>query len=198
MASQEDARTRALEEQALRAHGLLGRSGPYGNSLFAFEYELLPLEAKDTIELIARGGPFPYSEDGGLYGNRSRDLPGETTLYREFTVLTPADPHVQTRLRRDGKPHRGRRRIVAKANGLLFFTLVHYDRVQGVVNTPEHAQAVSALDEQWRNGFYLITGMKPSLRHRVSQGLLKIHNSRLPAVVGTGGQAQGLPGHSSG
>jgi hypothetical protein len=89
MHAQEEARTRELEEQALRAHGILGRSGPYGSSLFAFEYELLPLEAKNTIELIARGGPFPYPEDGNLYQNRSRDLPGSVvTQYREFTVLT--------------------------------------------------------------------------------------------------------------
>ena len=160
----------AVEELALRQHGILGRSGPYGNTLHAFGYERLPPEAKQVIEHIAAGGPFLYPDhDGKLYGNRSFDLPGQAE-HREFTVPTP------------GVRTRGKRRIVARANGLLFFTACHYDRVNGQVGTAEHESKILAVDEHWRNGFYIITGMSILLRPRIIASLKRIHDSRLPAL----------------
>ncbi len=61
----------------------------------------LPGEARATIALIQRGGPFPHPQDGQVFGNRERLLPArERGWYREYTVATP------------GLGHRGARRIV--------------------------------------------------------------------------------------
>ncbi|MGW0332489.1 ribonuclease domain-containing protein [Streptomyces sp. NPDC003011] len=64
-------------------------------------YSDLPSQAHDTLELIERGGPFPYSQDGTVFQNREGVLPGQTTgYYHEYTVITP------------GSSTRGARRIV--------------------------------------------------------------------------------------
>ena len=61
----------------------------------------LPAEARDTLEAIRRGGPFPYERDGVVFGNYERILPKQPRgYYREYTVKTP------------GVRHRGARRIV--------------------------------------------------------------------------------------
>ena len=161
----------AVEEKALREHGLLGRAGPYGNSLFAFEIELLPPEAKQVLELIAHGGPLPYpAHDGSLYGNRSGDLPGAAE-YREFTVPTP------------GATNRGKRRLVIRDNGLVFFTACHYDRVAGKAGSSQYAQSIGAVDEHWRNGFYVVTGMPAAQREKIAAAIKRLRQSRLPVLV---------------
>ncbi|MCC4594632.1 ribonuclease [Xanthomonas campestris pv. phormiicola] len=61
----------------------------------------LPPQARDTIALIQRGGPFPHRQDGSVFGNRENRLPSRPRgYYREYTVDTP------------GLEHRGTRRIV--------------------------------------------------------------------------------------
>ena len=61
----------------------------------------LPAEARQTDRLIRNGGPFPYSKDGTVFGNRERLLPRQSRgYYREYTVQTP------------GARDRGARRIV--------------------------------------------------------------------------------------
>lgn len=61
----------------------------------------LPAEAQQTQRLIHAGGPFPYSKDGTVFGNRERLLPRRARgFYREYTVPTP------------GSRDRGARRIV--------------------------------------------------------------------------------------
>ncbi len=61
----------------------------------------LPVEAQQTHRLILEGGPFPYSKDGTVFGNRERLLPAQPRgYYREYTVKTP------------GSRDRGARRIV--------------------------------------------------------------------------------------
>lgn len=61
----------------------------------------LPSEAQQTHRLIHAGGPFRYSKDGTIFGNRERLLPRrERGYYREYTVPTP------------GARNRGARRIV--------------------------------------------------------------------------------------
>ena len=61
----------------------------------------LPREAEQTLSLIARGGPFPHSRDGVVFGNRERLLPSRPRgYYLEYTVRTP------------GVRSRGARRIV--------------------------------------------------------------------------------------
>lgn len=77
--------------------------------------EQLPREARDTLLLIRQGGPFPYPQDGGVFGNRERRLPGRPPgYYREYTVRTP------------GAHDRGARRIIAGQDGDLWYTNDHY------------------------------------------------------------------------
>lgn len=61
----------------------------------------LPGEARETLQLIRKCGPFPYERDGVPFGNFERLLPArERGYYREYTVPTP------------GVKSRGARRIV--------------------------------------------------------------------------------------
>ncbi|MFI8347262.1 ribonuclease domain-containing protein [Streptomyces sp. NPDC085596] len=64
-------------------------------------YGSLPSQAHDTLDLIAQGGPYPYSQDGVVFQNREGVLPGQSSgYYHEYTVITP------------GESTRGARRIV--------------------------------------------------------------------------------------
>lgn len=79
----------------------------------------LPREARETIILIRRGGPFPYSKDGSVFGNREGQLPKmHRGHYTEYTVRTA------------GAPDRGARRIVAggdpRVSAELYYTADHY------------------------------------------------------------------------
>lgn len=76
----------------------------------------LPPEAAATVALIEGGGPFPYDQDGAIFENREGLLPTrERGFYHEYTVLTP------------GSDDRGARRIVAGADGEMYWTADHYD-----------------------------------------------------------------------
>lgn len=76
----------------------------------------LPPEARRTLDLVKKGGPFPYKKDGTTFGNRERRLPQrEHGYYREYTVPTP------------GAKDRGARRIVAGRNAEYYYTEDHYD-----------------------------------------------------------------------
>src|SRR5262245_51853736 len=75
----------------------------------------LPKEARQTIALIKKGGPFPYKRDGVVFGNFERLLPlYERGYYKEFTVPTP------------GSRDRGARRIILGKAGELYYTDDHY------------------------------------------------------------------------
>jgi len=75
----------------------------------------LPPEARETLALIQRGGPFPYARDGSEFHNREGLLPGRPRgYYREYTVTTP------------GARGRGGRRIVAGREGERYYTGDHY------------------------------------------------------------------------
>ncbi|MFF7637554.1 ribonuclease domain-containing protein [Kitasatospora sp. NPDC008050] len=75
----------------------------------------LPSQADDTLNLIAQGGPFPYSEDGETFQNREGVLPSESYgYYHEYTVVTP------------GAPTRGTRRIITGEDGSDYYTSDHY------------------------------------------------------------------------
>jgi ribonuclease T1 len=76
----------------------------------------LPGEARQTIALIRKGGPFPYERDGIVFGNFEKRLPEKDRgYYREYTVRTP------------GVKGRGARRIVAGKGGELYYTDDHYN-----------------------------------------------------------------------
>lgn len=81
----------------------------------------LPPEARQTLQLIKRGGPFPYARDGIPFGNREGLLPAQTrNYYREFTVPTP------------GLKHRGARRIIAGKARDYWYTENHYRSFQRI------------------------------------------------------------------
>jgi guanyl-specific ribonuclease Sa len=77
----------------------------------------LPGEARDTLALIRKGGPYPYRQDGVIFRNRERLLAQKPRdYYREYTVKTP------------GSRDRGARRIVAGGTppAEFFYTDDHY------------------------------------------------------------------------
>lgn len=60
------------------------------DSAAAVALSSLPSQAQATHRLILSGGPFPYSKDGTVFGNRERLLPAQARgYYREYTVKTP-------------------------------------------------------------------------------------------------------------
>ena len=76
----------------------------------------LPGEARQTIALIKKGGPYPYKKDGAAFGNFERRLPlHERGYYREFTVPSP------------GTRNRGARRIIQGKTGEFYYTDDHYE-----------------------------------------------------------------------
>ncbi|MEV7199427.1 ribonuclease domain-containing protein [Streptomyces griseoluteus] len=79
-------------------------------------YGSLPSQAYDTLDLIAQGGPYPYSQDGVVFQNREGVLPGQSSgYYHEYTVKTPGDPT------------RGARRIVTgQRTEEDYYTSDHY------------------------------------------------------------------------
>ena len=102
----------------------------------------LPAEARETLRLIKRGGPYPHDRDGVAFGNYEKLLPeAQRGHYREYTVSIP------------GLSHRGTRRIVvgcerqrpgAQSPGLLhlaycrdggefYYTADHYRTFRRVV-----------------------------------------------------------------
>ncbi len=79
----------------------------------------LPVQARRTLQLIRAGGPFPYTKDGTVFGNRERVLPRRARgYYTEYTVPTP------------GARNRGARRIVAggdpSRSNEYYYTDDHY------------------------------------------------------------------------
>jgi ribonuclease T1 len=80
----------------------------------------LPVQAQETHQRILSGGPFPYTKDGSVFGNRERKLPSQARgYYREYTVKTP------------GASNRGARRIVCggrepKTPEVCYYTQDHY------------------------------------------------------------------------
>ncbi|MEZ5192819.1 MAG: ribonuclease domain-containing protein, partial [Nocardioides sp.] len=81
----------------------------------------LPSEARDTLALIDAGGPFPYSADDSVFGNREELLPDhESGYYREDTVSTP------------GESDRGARRIVVGRGGEYYYTDDHYQSFERI------------------------------------------------------------------
>jgi len=85
----------------------------------------LPAEARRTIGLIRKGGPFPFDRDGAAFGNFEKRLPMKGRgYYREYTVRTP------------GATTRGARRIVAGNGGELYYSDDHYRSFRRIRVTP--------------------------------------------------------------
>ncbi|MFA7767717.1 ribonuclease domain-containing protein [Streptomyces sp. NPDC048723] len=82
----------------------------------------LPQQARDVLALIDKGGPYPYRQDGTVFGNFEKALPEQKRgYYHEYTVRTP------------GERDRGARRIVTGEGGEFFYTDDHYDTFKAVL-----------------------------------------------------------------
>lgn len=87
----------------------------------------LPPEARRTDQLIHSGGPFPYAQDGVVFGNREKRLARQPRgYYHEYTVQTP------------GARNRGARRIICGGNPptepeACFYTEDHYGSFHRIV-----------------------------------------------------------------
>jgi ribonuclease T1 len=82
----------------------------------------LPAEGRDTLQLIKRGGPFPYPRDGVVFSNFERALPQQSRgYYHEYTVKTP------------GVSHRGARRVVCGELPECYYTADHYKSFQRIL-----------------------------------------------------------------
>ena len=105
--------------------GLLGivfSLSAFGFSPGEVRHSDLPSEARSTIALIRKGGPYPYDRDGVVFSNREQQLPArERGWYREYTVRTP------------GERTRGARRIVAGRDGTLYYTDDHYQSFRRIL-----------------------------------------------------------------
>jgi ribonuclease T1 len=82
----------------------------------------LPNDARQTLERIESGGPFPFDKDGSRFGNYERILPQQPRgYYREYTVKNS-----NTKSR-----NRGARRIVCggdqRAANDCYYTEDHYN-----------------------------------------------------------------------
>lgn len=103
---------------------LLGAATTHARTLDDIPARALPEEARSTLALIKRGGPFPHPrKDGSTFGNFEKRLPLQPRgYYREYTVPTP------------GLNHRGPRRIVAgqgacgdvRCSDEYYYTADHY------------------------------------------------------------------------
>ncbi|WP_030964477.1 ribonuclease domain-containing protein [Streptomyces sp. NRRL S-378] len=84
--------------------------------------EALPRQAQDVLALIDKGGPYPYRQDGTVFGNFEKALPRHKRgYYHEFTVRTP------------GERDRGARRIVTGEGGEFYYTDDHYQTFKAVL-----------------------------------------------------------------
>jgi len=92
--------------------------------------DALPVEARQTLDQIKRGGPYAYRKDGAVFGNREKRLPAQPRgYYTEYTVKTPHS--------RD----RGARRIVAgrgagrdpATSGEYYYTDDHYNSFRRIL-----------------------------------------------------------------
>ncbi|MFF4421982.1 ribonuclease domain-containing protein [Streptomyces sp. NPDC001549] len=82
----------------------------------------LPQQARDVLALIDKGGPYPYRQDGTVFGNFEKALPQQKRgYYHEYTVRTP------------GERDRGARRIVTGEGAEFFYTDDHYDTFKAVL-----------------------------------------------------------------
>lgn len=98
------------------------RSVPNQSGLAEVNASELPAEARQTLALIAQGGPYPYTRDDVTFGNFERILPRKASgYYKEYTVKTP------------GESDRGARRIVAGQAGEKYYTPDHYNSFKIIV-----------------------------------------------------------------
>ncbi|MEV0555206.1 ribonuclease [Streptomyces sp. NPDC050597] len=109
--------TAAAVLSALLVGGTVATATPAAAAVGSICYSALPSQAHDTLDLIAQGGPYPYSQDGTVFQNREGILPSQSSgYYHEYTVITP------------GSSTRGARRIVTgEETQEDYYTADHYE-----------------------------------------------------------------------
>ncbi|MGH3510445.1 MAG: ribonuclease domain-containing protein [Nocardioidaceae bacterium] len=113
----------AETNQAVTASQLPSPSGSVdaGSGLPWVAVSALPAQARQTLDLIGSGGPFPYSEDGETFHNYGDLLPDHPYgFYHEYTVVTP------------GSDDRGARRIIVGTDGACYYTSDHYNSFERI------------------------------------------------------------------
>ncbi|WP_406370293.1 hypothetical protein OG788_10245 [Streptomyces sp. NBC_00647] len=114
--------TAVPEDSAATAASPATASPSWAGGLPAVAAAALPAQARETLALIDRGGPYPYAKDGTVFGNLERELPRHARgYYHEYTVRTP------------GESDRGARRIVTGRGGEIYYTDDHYDSFKAVL-----------------------------------------------------------------
>jgi len=102
----------------------------------------LPREARETLQLIRRGGPYPHDRDGVTFGNYEKLLPAAPRgHYREYTVMTPGVRHrgarrivVGCERQRAASPSPGALRLVqCRDGGEFYYTADHYRSFRRIV-----------------------------------------------------------------
>ena len=89
--------------------------------------QAMPLEVRNTLQRIARGGPYRHRQDGGVFGNYEGLLPSAVRgFYHEYTVETP------------GAGNRGARRIITGGTPptVYYYTDDHYRSFRRIRNDP--------------------------------------------------------------
>ncbi len=105
---------------ALSPQGAMARQSPDVSGVGTIQAQQLPNDARQTMDLIQAGGPFPYDKDGSRFGNYERILPQQPRgYYREYTV------------KNSKSRNRGARRIVCggdqRAANDCYYTEDHYN-----------------------------------------------------------------------
>jgi len=102
----------------------------------------LPQEARATMQLIRRDGPYPHERDGITFGNYEKLLPAaQRGYYREYTVTTPGVRHrgarrivVGCERQRPAAPVSGPLRLVqCRDGGVFYYTADHYRSFRRIV-----------------------------------------------------------------
>ncbi|MFC5722424.1 ribonuclease domain-containing protein [Streptomyces gamaensis] len=95
---------------------------PWAKGMKTVSRSKLPAEARHTLDLIDKGGPFPYDKDGTVFGNYENRLPKQRRgYYHEYTVPTP------------GARNRGAQRIITGDHSERYYTSDHYETFEAVV-----------------------------------------------------------------
>jgi ribonuclease T1 len=105
------------------SHASAASAAPgWAKGMATVQASALPAEARRTLALIDKGGPYPYARDGIVFGNVERHLPGQRRgYYHEYTVKTP------------GSHDRGARRIITGKAGEIYYTDDHYNSFRAVL-----------------------------------------------------------------
>jgi ribonuclease T1 len=102
----------------------------------------LPQEARETLQLIQRGGPYPHERDDVTFGNYEKLLPAaQRGHYREYTVMTPGVRHrgarrivVGCERQRQAAPPPGLLRLAqCRDGGVFYYTADHYRTFRRIV-----------------------------------------------------------------